>query len=96
MTQRIPLVATPNQIFSITLGGQQCRIQVRQLTTGLYLDLAVGNVRVVSGAICRDRVRIIRSEYIAFLGNLAFIDTQGEDDPQYAGLGSRFQLVYLP
>lgn len=94
--QRIPIIAEPNQIFSITLGGQQCRIQVRQLTTGVYLDLWVGSAKVLSTSVCRDRVRLIRYEYIGFTGNLAFIDTQGATDPEYGGFGTRYQLVYIP
>lgn len=38
---------------------------------------------------------IVRSAYLGFIGDLAFIDTQGTSDPIYAGLGTRFQLVYL-
>ena len=33
--------------------------------------------------------------YTGFIGNLLFIDTQGNSDPSYDGLGSRFSLVYL-
>ena len=94
--QRVPLIPTPNQIFSITLGGQQCRIRVRQLSTGVYLDLAANNVAVLTTAACRDRVRLIRDDYRPFSGNLVFIDTQGTSDPTYDGFGSRYQLVYQP
>lgn len=93
--QRIPIAATPNQAFSITLGGQQCRITLRQLTTGLYINLTVSGVPVISTMLCRDRVRLVRDAYRGFLGNLAFVDTQGVSDPEYSGLGSRYVLAYV-
>jgi hypothetical protein len=34
-------------------------------------------------------------QYLGFVGNVMFIDTQGSSDPHAAGLGSRFQLVYF-
>ncbi|MBR8479455.1 phage baseplate plug family protein [Burkholderia cenocepacia] len=91
----LPITARPAQNFSVLLAGQNCQISVYQKTTGLYLDLAVNNVAVKGGIICRDRVRLIRYAYLGFIGDLTFFDTQGVEDPQYAGLGARWQLVYL-
>ncbi|ALJ98698.1 MULTISPECIES: phage baseplate plug family protein [Burkholderia] len=91
----LPITARPAQNFSVLLAGQNCQISVYQKTTGLYLDLAVNNATIKGGIICRDRVRLIRYAYLGFIGDLTFFDTQGVDDPQYAGLGTRWQLVYL-
>ena len=41
------------------------------------------------------RNRIVRDTYLGFLGDLAFFDLQGEDDPYYTGLGDRWVLGYL-
>lgn len=95
MTAVIPLTATPSQEFSVTLGNQLCRIKVYQKSTGLFLDLFVSDRPIVQGALCRDRVRIVRHAYLGFVGDLAFIDTMGRADPEYAGLGDRFQLGYI-
>ncbi|MBU9656059.1 phage baseplate plug family protein [Burkholderia cenocepacia] len=91
----VPLMANPSQKLSVLLAGQNCQISVYQKTTGLYLDLSVNNAPIKSGIICRDRVRLIRYAYLGFIGDLTFFDTQGVDDPQYSGLGTRWQLVYL-
>lgn len=93
---RIPIPPKPAISFAITLGGQRCQIKIRQLTTGVFMDLAVAGVPVVSTAICLDRVRIVRYKYLGFIGDLVFFDTQGKTDPQFAGFGSRYQLVYIP
>ena len=91
---RIPLSAVPAQNLYVQLGAQSCRLHVYQKLTGLYLDLDVDSVRVVSGALCRDRVWIVRDGYLGFTGDLAFVDGQGASDPDYTGLASRFQLVW--
>lgn len=91
----VPVSASPSQKLSALLGGQNCQINVYQKTTGLYLDLAINNVPIKSGVVCRDRVRLIRHPYLGFVGDLMFADTQGTSDPAYAGLGTRYLLVYL-
>ncbi|VBB10623.1 phage baseplate plug family protein [Burkholderia stabilis] len=91
----IPLTANPAQKLSVLLAGQNCQISVYQKTTGLYLDLSVNNAPIKSGIICRDRVLLVRHAYLGFVGDLTFFDTQGVDDPEYSGLGTRWQLVYL-
>ena len=81
--------------MTIALGGQRCQIDVRQRRTGLFLDLYVAGNLVIAGALCQDRNPVVRSVYLGFAGDLAFIDTQGTDDPSYTGLGSRWVLAYL-
>lgn len=92
---RIPLTAVPSQSFTITLGGQRCKISVTQRSTGVFLDLAVNGQTLVACAVCLDRVKIVRFAYLGFAGDLAFIDTQGKTDPYYTGFADRYKLVYL-
>lgn len=92
----IPIVATTDQKLAINLGGQQCTIFLSQKEGDLYIDLSIGTRAVLQSAICRDRVALVRHDYLKFVGNLAFIDTQGTEDPNSEGLGSRWKLVYLP
>ncbi|CAB3638258.1 hypothetical protein LMG26685_01768 [Achromobacter mucicolens] len=91
----IPLHPVPSQTLSVVLSGQNCQISVYQKSTGLYLDLKVDDAPVVTAVLCHDRVRLVRSAYLGFVGDLAFEDTQGQADPQYDSLGSRFVLSYL-
>lgn len=90
----VPLTAVPAQTLSIELGGQQCRITVRQKATGLYVDLYVNDALVIGGRIARNLAKLVRSAYLGFTGDLAFYDTHGKSDPSYTGLGSRFVLLY--
>ncbi|GGN49316.1 hypothetical protein GCM10011349_19830 [Novosphingobium indicum] len=91
---RVPLAAQPSQMLSIRLGQKSCRLKVYQKRTGLYLDAWVNDALVLAGALCRDRVWIVRSKANGFPGDLAFIDTQGRSDPEYTGLDARFQLLW--
>ena len=93
--QTIPLQAVPSQSINVTLNGQDCTIRVYTLDTGLFLDLEASGVPIVSAVICEDRTLLVRLAYLGFVGDLAFMDTQGTDDPLYSGLGSRWVLLYL-
>jgi hypothetical protein len=91
----IPLQAVPSQSLSVLLAQQNCQLNVYQKSTGLFLDLFINDSTVVTAVICRDRVRMVRQEYHGFVGDLCFADSLGNNDPDYAGLGGRYALVYL-
>lgn len=91
----IPLQPVPNQAVSVQLGEQNCQVNVYYKAGFTYLDLYVDNALIIGGVMCRDRVRIVRSAYLGFIGDLAFIDSQGGDDPVYTGFAGRFSLAYL-
>lgn len=93
--QIIPLQPVPNQAVSVQLGEQNCQINVYYKAGYTYLDLYVDNTMIIGGVICRNLVRIVRSAYLGFIGDLAFIDGQGSDDPLFPGFGTRFSLAYL-
>lgn len=93
--QNIPLQAVPSQTVGAVLGSQNCTINVYQKVYGLFIDLLVNGSLVIGGVVCENANRIVRSAYLGFDGDLIFYDTQGSTDPDYTGLGSRFQLAYL-
>jgi hypothetical protein len=91
----IPLSPIPSQTLHVMLASQNCKINVYQKTTGLFFDLYVNDVPIIIGMICRDRVKLVRFDYLGFVGDLAFFDIQGLTDPNHAGFGSRYWLIYL-
>jgi hypothetical protein len=94
--QIIPLQATPNQTFNVGLSpNQQCRINVYQKQPGLFFDLYLSDVAIITGVLCFNLNLLVRNAYLGFIGDFAFVDNQGTNDPDYTGLGSRYQLVYL-
>ncbi|HHS9880596.1 TPA: phage baseplate plug family protein [Klebsiella aerogenes] len=93
--QEISLQARTSQIFTVDLNGQNCQIRIIQRSTGVYLDLYVNNAPIVQGVICLNALKLIRYSYLGFSGDLVFVDTQGDADPAYDELGSRFKLYYL-
>ena len=64
--------------------------------THLYLDLLLDGEPIVTTRICSNTTRLLQDAgYLGFVGDFTFVDTQGDDDPQYSGLGARWQLIYL-
>lgn len=95
----VPLQPAPAQTVGVTLNGQSCRIVVKQRRTGVFLDLYVNDAPMICGVLCLVGNRIVRSEYLEFAGDLAFIDTQADgvtDLVSFEGIGSRFFLAYYP
>jgi hypothetical protein len=91
----VPIPAKPAQTLTTQLGGQNVGLTLRQKSTGLYADVYVNSVLIRGGVICRNGARLIQDAYLGFVGDLAFIDTLGTDDPYWTGLGSRWTLLYL-
>lgn len=92
--QTIPLTKVGSQSFTVLLGSQQCAINIYQLSTGLYCDIVAGQTTIVNTMLCLNLVGLVREAYLGFTGQLFFFDTQGTSDPDYSGLGTRYQLVY--
>lgn len=93
--QIVPLKAVPSQVVRVNLNSQACTIRVYQKSFGLFLDLLVNDVLIIAGRLCLNGVRLVQDDYLGFLGDLAFLDTSGTDDPEASGLGGRFVLSYI-
>ena len=93
--QIIPVAAVASQTLKVVLAQQNCVLNVYQKSTGMYLNVSLEGETILTGVLCRDRVRCVRQAYLGFVGDLAFMDTEGTDDPVYSGLGNRWVLMYL-
>lgn len=94
MKNIIPLDAIPNQIFTITLNGQQCTFEFISRGAYMFMNLTVNNKTVVNGMICLNKVSLVQYKDSRFVGKLYFEDIQGSLDPLYYGLNDRWILVY--
>lgn len=96
----IPLKPVPAQRLAVLLAAQSCTMHIYQRSTGLYIDVLVDDALVIGGVLCRNLCVVVRSLYLGFIGDVAFVDTQpdkinGPMDPEYTGLGARYQLIWL-
>lgn len=92
----VPVQALPAQQLSVILAGQTVDITLRQLVTGLFIDLAANGVEIVGLVLCQNQNRIVRDLYLGFAGDLFFYDNSGAGmDPEFTGLGTRYTLMYL-
>lgn len=93
---QVPLIAASSQSMGITLDGQACQISVYQKNTGIYFDIRLNGVAIKTTVLCINGMRLLEdAQYLGFVGDFVFVDTQGVDDPQYTGFGTRWQLIYL-
>jgi hypothetical protein len=92
----IPIQPVPSQQVLCVLDNQNCQIAIYQKNCKIYVDLNSNGVNMCIGALAHNAVPLDScNSYDGFSGNLYFIDTQGLDDPQFAGFNSRWYLVYL-
>ena len=90
----IPLSAVPYQTVSAVVNGQNYRITVRQNGAFVYASVTVDGEKVVDNALAVARGRVIPFAQTVAQTMLYWVDTQGNDRPQYSGLGDRWKLVY--
>ena len=91
----ISLEAEKEQTVTATLGGQACTIRLVQRDSALYMDLTVDSNPIIQGIPCWYGNKMVRYSYLGFSGDLVFLDTEGQNDPDYTGLGTRYPLLYI-
>lgn len=91
----IPIKNEPNQNLSVILDGQDCQLGIYKRGNNLYMDVNSNGIDIVSTVIARNLVPIVCIPYTGFKGNLIFIDTKENNDPEYNSLGDRYKLIYL-
>lgn len=91
----ISIEPVKEQSINVTLGSQPCSIRLVQRESAMYMDLSVNDVPLIQGVPCLYANRMVRYSYLGFSGDLVFLDTQGQSDPFYDELGSRFKLFYM-
>lgn len=105
----IPLAAVASQTLQFVAAGQNCQMSVytndgydySDLTLStpqayIAIDFAYNGIQVTSTQNCLNLARLLKNrQYLGFVGDFMFVDTQGSDDPQFAGLGLRWVLLYL-
>lgn len=89
----IALQPVPNQTVSCAAGGQQLRLAIYHRLGKIYMDVNCNGTDIANGAICLNGAKVVKSAYL-MVGNLAIVDIQGANDPEYSGLGSRYLLIY--
>jgi len=93
---RIPLAAVPLQTLAIVVAAQACQIALRQNGANMYFDLTVNNVTIVLSRIVRNKqLLLLDTQYRGFIGDFVFNDTQGDTQPEFSGLDTRYRLYYV-
>lgn len=93
--QQIPLAPIPSQKFTVTLADQACSILVQAKAEGVFFDMVANGTQVASTTLALNAVQLLACGYTAFPGQIIFLDTQGNSDPEWQGFGSRYLLLYI-
>lgn len=93
--QIITLMPQKSQTVSVALAGQQCIIRLIQRESFMYMDLTVNGNPIMQGVPCLYGNKMVGYSYLGFKGDLTFLDSEGQSDPFYDGLGGRYVLYYI-
>jgi len=91
----IPINTLPYQVIKTNVLNQYVVIRLYWKNVGLFADVAWDGQDLSLGTIVRNKVPLIKKHYTEFVGNFIIFDTQGQSDPEYTELGSRYVLIYL-
>lgn len=91
----IPIIDEPSQKLTLRLGDQAVDIALTMRLGNLYADVRTNGKDVINNRICLNRTPIIKEVFRPFVGELYFEDLQGDENPVYGGLGSRFLLRWI-
>lgn len=107
--QAVPLSPVSSQTVQFVAGGQNCQLSVYTndgydysdptLNTEkdyIAIDFAYNGIQMTNTQNCLNLKRLlVNRQYLGFVGDFMFVDTQGTSDPEFDGLGSRYVLLYL-
>jgi hypothetical protein len=94
MTMEIPLSAIPFQRVSLVIGSQSVEIEVRQMGSSVFTSAVVDGVQITRSTRAVNGGELFPWTFPDKPAEIKWVDTQGDADPQYEGLGSRWLLVY--
>lgn len=105
----IPLSAVASQNLQFVVAGQNCQMSIytndgydysnSTLETSqqfIAVDFSFNGTQVTNTQNALNKTRLLKNrQYFGFVGDFMFVDTQGDEAPQYSGLGTRWILLYL-
>ncbi len=86
MIVNITISPIPNQTTSFSIGTDLIELTLETRLENIFATVKQNGEYLVCNRICRNLTYICRW--------LVFIDIEGNSDPEYSGLGSRYKLVW--
>jgi hypothetical protein len=94
----IPIQARPTKRYRVKLDGFKTALHIRYHATNeqWYMDLDVDELDIhVHGLALMTGTDWLMSRSNLQMGALILVDFQGNEDPDFDGLGDRWKLVYV-
>lgn len=93
---KIPLLPTPNQVVNTTINDKAIEVSLAlRKNNRLYATISINNETIISSRVCLDRTALTPEWYKNKNMVFTFVDSQGYTDPEYSGLGSRYNLFMV-
>lgn len=92
--REIPLTAIPHQLVATIVNGQAVQIEVRQMGSSLYTSCMVDGVQINRNVRAVNHGEVLPWSDFRVGSQIEWVDTQGDDDPQFDGLGSRWLMCF--
>ncbi|WP_442316493.1 phage baseplate plug family protein [Xenorhabdus anantnagensis] len=86
MIAEITISSIPNQTTSFSIRTDLIELTLETRLENIFATVKQNGEYLVCNRICRNLTYICRW--------LVFIDIEGNSDPEYSGLGSRYKLVW--
>ncbi|KER03406.1 MULTISPECIES: hypothetical protein [Photorhabdus] len=86
MIVEIALSPIPNQTTSFSISGDLIDVTLESRLGKIFATVQKNEEYLVCNRICRNLSYLCRW--------LIFVDIEGNSDPEYSGLGSRYKLVW--
>lgn len=90
----IPLAPIPHQIVSAVINGQVIQIEVRQAGSSVYTSSSIDGVQITQNLRAVNRGELFPWSTREAQTQIFWRDTQGDADPRFDGLGTRWLLVF--
>lgn len=94
MIYEIPLTPIPAQLVAVVIGDHAFEIEVRQVGSSLYTSTRIDGEQITRNVRATAFGSITPWADSRVPLEICWQDTQGEEPPQYDGLGTRWVLAY--
>ena len=94
MLMEIPLSAIPHQLVAVVVHDQAFQFEIRQMGSSVFSSVIVGGVQITRNVRAVNGGELFPWPDQRVNTQFHWEDSQGDDDPQYEGLGSRWHLTY--
>lgn len=94
MLMEVPLSAIPHQLVAVVVGNQAFQFEIRQMGSSIFSSVIVDGNQITRNVRATNGGELFPWPDQRVGTQFYWEDSQGDEPPQYEGLGSRWHLTY--